>query len=337
MAENWQNAFVAGFPNTFLDETRYAKQVTDFLDIPATFIEIDPTKALDDFWESFYLQEDLYLTSPFPMMQTYKRMYDNGIRVSIDGHGADELLSGYGSDLLTAFHDAGINKKAVQNIINTYNANGPVETTEQMSKRNFGIDDYKAFMNKAYPGRKDLFRFYLNSIIRNKKPTSFNDLLYEEFYETILPTLLRNYDRYSMSQGIETRMPFMDYRLVTFCQSLPWESKIKDGYTKAIVRDALEPIMPVEVIRRKGKIGFNTPIIDWLRGPWKSFFQDIIYSQSFKESYFIDAKSIQLEFEALLNQPNYTFAQAEQFWIKLSPYIWEQSFLKQRFWKAETS
>jgi asparagine synthase (glutamine-hydrolysing) len=336
MSTNWQNAFVAGFPNTFLDETRYAKQVTDYLNIPVTFIEIDPIKALDNFWEAFYLQEDLYLTSPFPMMQTYQNMHKNGIRVSIDGHGADELLSGYGSDLLEAFHDAGFNKKAIQNIIETYNANGPVETTQQISKRHFNWNDYHQAMKKSYPGRKNLYTYYLKSCLRtSSKKGQFNQVLYTEFYQTILPTLLRNYDRYSMSQGIETRMPFMDYRLVSFCQSLPWESKIRNGYTKSIVRDALEPIMPYDVIRRKGKIGFNTPIIDWLRGPWKAFFLDMLYSKSCEESELIDTKAMRQEFDILLNNTNYTFAQAEQFWIKLSPYIWEQSFLKQRFWKPQ--
>jgi asparagine synthase (glutamine-hydrolysing) len=98
----------------------------------------------------------------------------------------------------------------------------------------------------------------------------------------------------------------------------------------------MEPIMPKEVIRRKGKIGFNTPIIDWMRGPWKNFLLDMLHSQSFKESSYTDEYWAIQEFNQVLTDDNYSFARAEQLWIKLSPYFWEQSFLNQRFWKPQS-
>ena len=58
-----------------------------------------------------------------------------------------------------------------------------------------------------------------------KKLDNFSQQLYIIFHETILPTLLRNYDRYSMINGVEIRMPFMDHRIVTFVNSLPYSSK----------------------------------------------------------------------------------------------------------------
>ena len=63
---------------------------------------------------------------------------------------------------------------------------------------------------------------------------AFNQILFEIFHCTILPTLLRNYDKYSMASGVEIRMPFMDWRLVTYSFSLPYSSKVGAGLSKRI-------------------------------------------------------------------------------------------------------
>ena len=60
----------------------------------------------------------------------------------------------------------------------------------------------------------------------------FSQVLYEIFHITILPTLLRNYDRYSMANGLEVRMPFMDWRLVCYTFALPMQSKVGGTYQK---------------------------------------------------------------------------------------------------------
>ena len=81
---------------------------------------------------------------------------------------------------------------------------------------------------------------------------NFSRSLYVIFHESILPTLLRNYDRYSMINSVEIRMPFMDHRIVSFVNSLPYSSKLGNGYTKKLIRDALDPYMPKEITWRKG-------------------------------------------------------------------------------------
>ena len=100
VAKDWQNAFVACFQDTPFDESVYAKEVTDYLGINGIFEEINPTKGIDDLDEYLWLFEDLYLTSPIPMIEIYKTIKKNGVTVSIDGHGADELLSSYGNRIL---------------------------------------------------------------------------------------------------------------------------------------------------------------------------------------------------------------------------------------------
>ena len=69
--------------------------------------------------------------------------------------------------------------------------------------------------------------------------SALNRQLYRMFHSTVLPTILRNFDRVSMAHGIEVRMPFMDWRLVTYTMELPDSSKAADGYSKMIARRAM--------------------------------------------------------------------------------------------------
>ena len=94
-----------------------------------------------------------------------------------------------------------------------------------------------------------------------------NRRLYRMFHGTVLPTLLRNFDRVSMAHGVEVRMPFMDWRLVTYTMALPETSKSSDGYTKMVARRAMEGRMPEAIRMGRRKVGLNSPMPEWLNGP----------------------------------------------------------------------
>ena len=87
-----------------------------------------------------------------------------------------------------------------------------------------------------------------------------------------------------MSQGIEIRSPFVDYRLMEFAFALSDEEKFSGGITKKILRDAFRPRVPAQIIDSKVKLGFATPFADWLRGEaLQSFVRRLVDSPSFKE------------------------------------------------------
>ena len=122
MGESWQHAFIASFPGTPLDETEYARMVTDHIGIDPVVIEIDPLREIANLSRYFYLFEDLYITSPIPFMQTYGAVKAHGVSVTLDGHGADELFGGYPFDYLMALEDAGWNFSQAIDIVRTYYA-----------------------------------------------------------------------------------------------------------------------------------------------------------------------------------------------------------------------
>ena len=152
--------------------------------------------------------------------------------------------------------------------------------------------------------------------------------LYVSSHETILPPLLRNYDRYSMACSVEIRMPFMDHRMVCLGMSLPWKSRLHGGFSKSIIRDAMAPFMPKEIAYRRTKIGFNTPVVEWMKGPLRDYFTDIIGSVSFNNCDLIDPARVKAQVTAVIEDPKATFAMGETAFASLYPYLWEQGFLK---------
>ncbi len=78
------------------------------------------------------------------------------------------------------------------------------------------------------------------------------------------PQLLRYEDRNSMRHSVEARLPFLDYKLVETALSLNNSFKIKNGWTKYVLRMAMSEVLPEKVIWRKNKIGFNAPEDTWI-------------------------------------------------------------------------
>lgn len=328
IAKDWQHAFVATFPNTPLDEKSYAQAVTKNLGINGTYIPINPLDAIDEIDDYIYKCEDIYITSPIPMILTYKSMKQSGISVSIDGHGADELFSGYGNSFFEAFLDAGLNLKKINQIFSVY-LSSQLKSQQFKSSKNLPLL-YSKFILKRIIKNMIGMHIYKTQDYADKrfqKLDHFNRYLYDITENIVLPTLLRNYDRYSMANGVEIRMPFLDHRLVSYSLSLPWESKIKDGLTKKFLRDTFQNFLPESVVKRKDKMGFNSPMLDWMKGSLKEYFLDHINSTQFKNSTLIDNKKVKEQFINIINNKNSLFSDGINFWLYFNIYLWERIFL----------
>lgn len=329
VATDWQHAFVATFPGSPLDESVYARAVVDKHGLNATFLEIDPLESVADLDRYFYQFEELYLTSPIPMVQLYAGMRREGVFVTLDGHGADELFVGYPNELFEAALDCDIE---LDEIAELYREMIPRNTPQfRVAGDNRVLYAYFRLrkLAKAALGRRQ--RSSDASHPGFARLDRFSQYLYGLTHDTILPTLLRNYDRYSMINGVEVRAPFMDHRIVSYAFSIPMRSKIGGGYTKKIVRDALGDLMPAEVATRRTKLGFNSPIVDWMRQPMREYFLDLVNSESFRTSALIDPKRVKRRVEAIIDGSQPRFAYAERTWKQLVPYLWEQAVLKRRY------
>lgn len=326
---NWQNAFVAAFPGTVMDETVHAERVANHLGINVTTLPIEPGRHIGDLEHWAYLFEDIHEVNPIPHILLYRAMRERGVVVSLDGHGGDELFCGYESSILHALPDAFPGMHDVRMVLDTYRNCHP----RNKQFRGLTLPKIAAYLLKSKVRRAIRTRRQIAD--PESLEGSLNSHLFELSFGTVLPTLLRNYDRYSMINGVEIRIPLLDHRVVDFAFSIPWSSKVRNGFTKAILRDAAAPWLPPDIIRRRDKIGFAPPIRDWMRGPMREYLLDEIESSSFRHAELINSSLVAAEIRTIINsESSSTLYETEKTWKSFGIYLWEKAFLQKQVWKA---
>jgi len=156
--------------------------------------------------------------------------------------------------------------------------------------------------------------------------TPINRDLYHQFHYGVNQSLLRKYDRISMANGIEVRMPFMDWRLVTYCFSLPDESKVGGGFSKRILREAMRGILPEKIRVRTAKIGFQAPLEEWMNGGLGDWALQRAQTESFLSSPVSNGPAISDFIAQRQSKKNWTGTDARLVWRHLQADLWRESF-----------
>lgn len=314
---NWQKAFVATFPGTPVDERHYAETVIQQTKGEAVFIEPDYTNLVKDVIHSTQLLDSIISAPIIAITDIYKAMRQNGITVSLDGHGADEYAFGYNSYVLQRFYQAlheGDAAKAME-MADTISKLSPHYKADTLMSEFYGANNFRSKLKKGIksmlgkpPGEHTTsershpwFTMPVTDTIHPVFSNPFKGItksLFDDFHYNSLPINLRDFDRAAMQHSIEIRMPFMDYRLVSFMFSVPEESKLGGGYTKRIIRDAMKGILPEAIRTRTLKIGIAPPLVNWMQGPLKEYTLDQIHSQAFLKLDFVRHKQVKQQIEA---------------------------------------
>lgn len=180
------------------------------------------------------------------------------------------------------------------------------------------------FFNKDFINgcKKDAI-FNKFSVYFNNPDTKsyFNKMTHFDMYGS-LPGLLQVEDRVSMSVSIESRVPFLDRRIVDLVSTVPAGMKFKGGEMKYLLKKAIKDIMPTEILNRKDKMGFPVPLHLWSKNKAKSFIMDTLLSKKAKERNMINTQYV----EKLINteQP---FSRG--LWGLLSLELWYNQFIDQ--------
>lgn len=161
---------------------------------------------------------------------------------------------------------------------------------------------------------KKFFRKYKRNkdYLKNIDFSSWFKLQKTEICYSNLVPLLRYEDRNSMAFSIETRVPFLDYQLVEKAMQIPLKNKIKEGYTKNILRKGMQDEMDAEVVYRKSKLGFAAPQKDWMNKISESYIEK--YLKIMKTKKYFNEKEIRKIFRNKSNE--------EMRWKFLSLEMW---------------
>ena len=116
------------------------------------------------------------------------------------------------------------------------------------------------------------------------------DLIYSS-----IPALLHHEDRTSMAHSVESRLPFLDYRLVEFSLQCRTSLKLRNGWTKWLLRQSLAGVLPEKIRLRKTKLGFNTPEKKWLQHGLQNGHRNLWDGPDLRMSRLLDPKKFQNE------------------------------------------
>src|SRR6185295_8809909 len=156
----------------------------------------------------------------------------------------------------------------------------------------------------------------------NGSSTLLDRLLYADI-KTYLVELLMKQDQMSMATSIESRVPFLDHKLVEYAATLPDAWKLSGFTTKRVLRESMKDVLPESILNRP-KMGFPVPFAGWTRGPWNATARDVLLDRRSRERGLIDPQAV----DALLRDHAAGRTQGgDRIWSLLNLELWYRTFI----------
>ena len=279
--------------SSYSDIDKYSEK--KWIDIVIAATNVNPSfvtsKVEDVFTQTpriiWYQDEPYQSQSVLLAYNVFKLAASFGVKVLLNGQGADEYLGGYGQFTFSRYAEM-VRRMKIDELLQD------IKNTRQIRPLS-GMEVLKGITYHLLPTRINRVlsvlsgnSSHLRTVIDTKKiglafkhPFDFIPVEYSSvqnisehltFYST-LPKYLHWEDRNSMANSVEARVPFLDHRLVEFSCNLPDSYLEKDGITKRVMRQALADILPDAIRNRKDKMGFSTPEEVWVRKESPSVFR----------------------------------------------------------------
>ncbi|MDN3511638.1 MAG: asparagine synthase (glutamine-hydrolyzing) [Candidatus Jettenia sp.] len=278
--ENGDNQFSAIHAKSIedkTDESCYAKIITENADMELHVVEPKIEDFLSYIDEVIYTQEEPFggfsIYMQYFVMQKAKEI---GCKVMLDGQGGDETLLGYERYYPAYLRSLPLYRKITEFARSLKNSK---LTIKELILYFIYFTVYQIRIRqclKRYKFIKDKYLKLINKNTVKEISKSYKDILklqLNEIKRVQMPHLLKYEDKNSMRNSIETRLPFIDYKILETALSLNNKFKIKHGWTKFILRRAINDILPESVAWRKNKFGFEAPERDIFKD---SHFQELI-------------------------------------------------------------
>lgn len=171
--------------------------------------------------------------------------------------------------------------------------------------------------------RKKIFEEF-RSVFNHPDTKSYVNKMTHFDLKTLLPSLLQIEDRMSMAVSLESRVPFLDTRVVNLVTTMPPPMKFQDGRSKNILKKAVGDLLPKKILHRKDKMGFPVPLSEWMRGgPARDFVRDTLLGKASRERGLFEPKALEklIESESQFGR---------QLWGVLCLELWHQQYLDRK-------
>ena len=314
----------------FIDDYPYAKKVANHLNLPLQEVELDSNKMAFDIEKMVYiLDEPLADPASLNVLYISKVARDMGIKVLLSGTGGDDIFSGYrrhiaaSYDKLWEWVPSAIVKILAKAVSRGDQRNSYIRRIAKLLNA-MGLDSDNRLTNYFYwTAEKDLLGLYSKDFLRDVTfeivDLPFFDFLHnknfepdahsrelEEPLEKLLALDQRFFlgdhnliytDKMSMAGGLEVRVPFLDQDLMEFAAKIPLKLKLNRNKTKWVLKKAMEPYLPTDIIYRK-KAGFGAPTRRWIGSELKELVNDYLSHKSLSKRGIFDPDAVRSFIEA---------------------------------------
>lgn len=275
-----QKSFSACSHEKQFDEREWIEEVVRATGVEAHFVYPGFKDLFDDLAAiTWHQDEPLASTSIYAQWSVFRLAAKQGVKVILDGQGADELLAGYHSYFGPRFADllrSGRWLDLWREIRDTKRIHGYSALDAAMGMADVLLPNTirqrlramagRTFANPSWLNLKRLGAAAIDPLVSSSdSASSIDGMSRAQLTATSLQMLLHWEDRDSMAHSVESRVPFLDYRLVEFVLGLPDEFKLSDGMTKRVQRAGMSGTLPDRIRDRVDKLGFATPEEVWIQ------------------------------------------------------------------------
>ncbi|OLE82569.1 MAG: asparagine synthase (glutamine-hydrolyzing) [Acidobacteria bacterium 13_1_20CM_2_65_9] len=342
--------FSVAFKERAFNELAYAREVARAIGADSHEIVIDDRDFFGALPKLVWHEDEPIAHASSVPLYFVSALAQRHVTVVLTGEGSDELLAGYGKYLRLAWNwRAGtVYERFVPQAVRTSIANLVVpllpgalarharrtflamdRTPESMVFDNFAairLDDQRSLLAPALRGtatREQAYgpsRAYFDRL--NGQSTLLDRLLYADI-KTYLVELLMKQDQMSMAASIESRVPFLDHKLVEFAAQLPDEWKLNGFTTKRVLRESMKGLLPESILNRP-KMGFPVPFAAWTRGPWNAVARDVLLDSRSRQRGIIDPMAVD---RLLRDHTEGRTDGGDRIWSLLNLELWHRTFI----------
>ncbi|MBC7796942.1 MAG: asparagine synthase (glutamine-hydrolyzing), partial [Pyrinomonadaceae bacterium] len=340
--------FSVAFAEREANELEFARIVADKFKTEHHEITVSPKEFFDALPKLVWHEDEpLGFIACVPLYFVAK-LASEKVKVVLTGEGSDEMLGGYGRYRKTILN-ASIGKsyesltpRFVREMVRGNLNNLPASVGNKLSRtflnlapelesiylNNFAIfpETYldKLFTSGAKAKIGDAAPFDLaNRYLSETDAVSLLDKMLYADTKTYLHELLMKQDRMSMAASIESRVPFLDHKLVEFMARLPEKMKLRGSNTKFILREAMKNVLPDEILNRP-KMGFPVPVGRWLRGEFRHIIDEyVLNSRVYERNIFAPETLRKIVDEHCANVKNHE----SKLWALINFEVWARQFI----------